>query len=93
MSLEIVWTAKFKKDYKLAIKRHLNIDLLDDIIRALSRGETLPEKNKDHELSGNWAGHRECHILPDWLLVYRIDDDILVLTLTRTGTHSDIFGK
>lgn len=93
MSREIVWTTKFKKDYKLAIKRHLDIDLLDDIIRALSQGETLPEKNKDHELSGNWVGHRECHIQPDWLLVYRIDDDILVLTLTRTGSHSDIFGK
>lgn len=93
MNREIVWTAKFKKDYKLAIKRHLDIDLLDDIIRALSRGETLPPKNKDHELSGNWAGHRECHIQPDWLLVYRIDDDILVLTLTRTGMHSDIFSK
>ena len=93
MNREIVWTTKFKKDYKLAIKRHLNIELLDDIIRALSRGETLPEKNKDHELSGNWVGHRECHVQPDWLLVYRIDNDILVLTLARTGTHSDIFGK
>ena len=93
MNREIVWTTKFKKGYKLAIKRHLDIDLLDDIIRALSRGETLPEKNKDHELSGNWAGYRECHIQPDWLLVYRIDDDILVLTLVCTGTHSDIFGK
>ena len=71
MNREIVWTTKFKKDYKLAIKRHLDIDLLDDIIRALSRGETLPEKNKDHELSGNWVGHRECHVQPDWLLVYR----------------------
>ncbi len=93
MNREIVWTTKFKKGYKLAIKRHLDIDLLDDIIRALSRGETLPEKNKDHELSGNWAGYRECHIQPDWLLVYRIDDDILVLTLVCTGTRSDIFGK
>ena len=93
MNREIVWTTKFKKDYKLAIKRHLDIDLLDDIIRALSRGETLPEKNKDHELSGNWVGHRECHVQPDWLLVYRIDNDILVLTLASTGTHSDIFGK
>ncbi len=67
--------------------------MLDDIIRALSRGEKLPEKNKDHNLSGNWAGHRECHILPDWLLVYRIDDDVLVLTLVRNGTHSDVFGE
>ena len=83
MKREIVWTSQFKKDYKLAAKRHLDTSLLDDIIRALSRGEKLPEKNKDHNLSGNWAGHRECHILPDWLLVYRIDDDVLVLTLVR----------
>ena len=93
MNRDIVWTTRFKKDYKLAMKRHLDIELLDDIIRALSRGETLPEKNQDHELSGNWAGHRECHIQPDWLLVYRIEDDVLVLTLVRTGTHSDLFGK
>ena len=93
MKRDIVWTTRFKKDYKLAMKRHLDIELLDDIIRALSRGETLPEKNKDHELSGDWAGHRECHIQPDWLLVYRIEGDILVLTLARTGTHADLFGK
>ncbi len=90
---DIVWTTQFKKDYKLAIKRHLDIDLLDDIVRALSRGETLPEKNKDHALSGNWEGHRECHIFLDWLLIYRIEDDLLILTLARTGTHSDLFGK
>ena len=93
MNRDIVWTTRFKKDYKLAMKRHLNIELLDDIIRALARGDILPEKNKDHELSGDWAGHRECHIQPDWLLVYRIDDDVLVLTLARTGTHSDLFGQ
>ena len=93
MKRDIVWTAQFKKDYKQAVKRKLDISLLDDIIRALSRGETLPEKNKDHSLSGNWVGHRECHILPDWLLIYRIEDDVLVLTLARTGTHSDLFGK
>ena len=93
MNRDIVWTTRFKKDYKLAMKRHLDIELLDDIIRALSRGETLPEKNKDHELSGDWAGHRECHIQPDWLLIYRIEGDVLVLTLARTGTHADLFGK
>lgn len=93
MKRDIVWTAQFKKDYKLAMKRRLDIELLDDIIRTLSRGETLPPKNKDHSLSGEWAGHRECHIQPDWLLIYRIDDDVLVLTLSRTGTHSDFFGK
>ncbi len=90
---DIVWTTQFKKDYKQAVRRHLDIDLLDDIVRALSRGETLPEKYRDHALSGNWEGHRECHILPDWLLVYRIEDDLLILTLARTGTHSDLFGK
>ena len=71
----------------------MDLDLLDDIIRALSRGESLPEKNHDHALTGDWVGHRECHILPDWLLVYRIEDNVLVLTLARTGTHSDLFGK
>ena len=93
MSRDIVWTTQFKKDYKLALKRHLDIDLLDDVIWCLARGETLPEKNKDHALTGDWVGHRECHILPDWLLVYRIDDDVLVLTLARTGSHSDLFGR
>ena len=93
MNRDIVWTTQFKKDYKLALKRHLDIELLDNIIRSLSRGETLPEKNWDHALTGDWVGHRECHILPDWLLVYRIEDDVLVLTLARTGTHSDLFGK
>ena len=93
MRRKVVWTGQFKKDYKLAMKRHMNIDLLDDIIRKLANDEQLDEKNKDHGLSGNWEGHRECHILPDWLLIYRIEDDVLVLTLSRTGTHSDLFGK
>ncbi len=92
MAREIVWTTQFKRDYKLAMKRHLRIDLLDDVIRMLSRGELLPEKYRDHALTGNWIGYRECHLLPDWLLVYRVEDDILVLTLVRTGTHSDLFG-
>ena len=93
MKRDIVWTTQFKKDYKLALKRNMDIELLDNIIRALSRGEILPEKNKDHSLSGDWVGHRECHIQPDWLLVYRIDDDVLVLTLSSTGTHSDLFNR
>lgn len=86
-------TTQFKKDYKLAIKRGLKIDLLEQIVASLADGISLPDKNKDHALTGNWIGHRECHILPDWLLVYRIEDDVLVLTLARTGTHSDLFGK
>ena len=62
-------------------------------VALLSMGEPLPDKNRDHDLSGDWVGHRECHILPDWLLIYRIEDDVLVLTLARTGSHSDLFGK
>ena len=86
-------TGQFKKDYKTAIKRGLSIRLLDDVIKLLANGESLPEKYHDHNLSGNWAGFRECHIQPDWLLIYLIDNDELILTLTRTGTHSDLFGK
>lgn len=63
--------------------------LLNEIIEKLCDGEPLPEKNKDHPLSGNWIGHRECHITPDWLLVYRICENTLILSLIRTGTHSD----
>lgn len=84
-------TSQFKRDYKRAMKRGLNIKLLESVVAALARGEALPEKNRDHALSGDWTGHRECHIQPDWLLVYRIDGEVLVLTLTRTGTHADIF--
>ena len=80
----VKYTTSFKKDYKRAIKQ---------VVALLAMGEPLPDKNRDHDLSGDWAGHRECHILPDWLLVYRIEDDVLVLTLARTGTHSDLFGK
>ena len=86
-------TTQFRKDYKRAMKRGLKIELLEQVVESLALGQPLPEKNRDHELSGDWAGHRECHILSDWLLVYRIEDEVLVLTLTRTGTHSDLFGK
>lgn len=86
-------TTQFKKDFKLVKKRGLKMELLREVITVLAMGETLPEKNKDHALAGNWIGHRECHILPNWLLVYRLEDEVLVLTLTRTGTHSDLFGK
>ena len=75
------------------MKRGLKIELLEQVVESLALGQPLPEKNRDHELSGVWTGHRECHILPDWLLVYRIEDEVLVLTLARTGTHSDLFGK
>jgi len=91
MSRDIVWTSKFKKDYKTMIKRNLDINLLDDVIRILARGDELPQQYNDHSLSGNWKGFRECHIAPDWLLIYSIEDNNLVLVLSRTGTHSDLF--
>ena len=91
MKYEILSTGRFKKDLKAIMKRGYNIQLLQYVVSLLVAGSTLPEKYKDHTLAGNWTGHRECHITPDWLLVYRIDNDILILTLTRTGTHSDLF--
>lgn len=89
--LLILLTSKFKKDYKLAKKRHLDMQLLDDVIRKLSRGEQLEPQNNDHILTGNWSGYHECHIQPNWLIIYKIDNNQLILTLTRTGTHSDLF--
>ena len=87
--LEISFSGQFKKDYKLCKKRGYNMKLLQDIIDILAIPSELPVKNKDHSLSGNYANKRECHILPDWLLVYRIEGNQLVLY--RTGTHSDLF--
>ena len=89
----VKYTTQFKKDYKLAAKQGRKIELLKKVITDLANGVPLLEKNNDHALTGNWTGHRECHILPDWLLIYRIDGDVLVLTLVRTGTHSDLLGK
>ena len=84
-------TTKFQKDLKRIEKRGYNILLLTEVIKKLANGEQLPEKNKDHNLSGEYSGCRECHITPDWLLIYEIADDELILYLTRTGTHSDLF--
>ena len=89
--LDIRYSAKFKKDYKRIIKRGYNPQLLQDALVILFSGQQLPAKYKDHELSGNYKGHRECHITPDWLLIYKIEQNILTLSLTRTGTHSDLF--
>ena len=91
MKYQIEISSSFKKDYKLAKKRGYNMDLLKEVIDILASGEILPEKYLDHSLAGEYKGTRECHIAPDWLLIYRIEKDILVLGLTRTGTHSDLF--
>lgn len=88
---KIKFTSLFKKNYKLLQKRGLNISLLDDVIDKLSNGKKLDKKYKDHELTGDYKGFRECHIKPDWLLIYLIEDDILTLTLVNTGSHSDLF--
>ena len=89
----IKYTSTFKKSYKLMQKRGLNIQELDDVVDALRQGKVLDERYRDHGLTGNFAGFRECHIKPDWLLVYLIENDVLTLTLVDTGTHSDIFRK
>ena len=84
-------TNRYRKDIKLMKRRGKNIELLKTIITKLAKGEKLSPANKDHALTGNMAGYRECHIEPDWLLIYKIHENLLILTLTRTGTHSDLF--
>lgn len=91
MKYELVLTGKFKKGLKLAKKRGLNIKLLDDIVEKLLHGIPLEEKHRDHELKGKYKGFRECHIQPDWLLIYLVENDVLTLTLVDTGTHADLF--
>lgn len=88
---KIKFTTAYKKSYKLMKKRGLNLSLLDDAVDTLRQGKPLPEKYQDHALSGKFRGFRECHIKPDWLLVYLIENDILTLTLVDTGSHADIF--
>lgn len=89
--LRIVPSNKFKKDLKLAVKRGYDIKLLENVVNRLANEEPLEPKYKDHTLSGDYSGFRECHITPDWLLVYQVLNDELVLFLSRTGTHSDLF--
>lgn len=89
--LEIVPSNQFRRDLRLAKKRGLRLAHLQDIVDRLAAQEPLDAKCRDHELSGDYSGFRECHIEPDWLLIYRVDDRELVLLLFRTGTHSDLF--
>lgn len=91
MKYEIKFTTQFKKDLKLAKKQSKNTDKLFAVIEKLANGEPLEEKYRDHDLSGNYKGCRECHIEPDWLLIYEIADDVLVLMLYRLGSHSELF--
>ena len=87
----IKFTSAYKKGYKRMKKRGMDLSLLDEVVETLRQGKKLDEKYKDHMLSGEFTGYHECHIKPDWLLIYLIEDDILTLTLTRTGTHVDLF--
>ncbi len=91
MKYQLKPTNKFKQDLKLAKKRGYNIQLLKDVLEMLADGQILPEKYRDHDLQGNFKGCRECHITPDWLLIYEKSEAQLILYLTRTGTHSDLF--
>lgn len=89
--LELVTTSTFRKDLKIAKKRGYDLSLIEFVIDELLKENTLAPKYKDHALTGNYRGFRECHILPDWLLIYSIDKSKLILTASRTGTHSDLF--
>ena len=83
---------RYRRELKAVLLRGKDESKLEEVIDILASGEKLPPRYKDHTLSGQWKGYRECHIEPNWLLVYRIHDDVLVLALMSTGTHSDIFG-
>lgn len=87
--LKLSTTSRFDKDLKLCQKRGYNLTLLSDVVTILREQRLLPAKYQDHKLSGDYINFRECHVLPDWLLIYRVQNDVLVLN--RTGTHSDLF--
>lgn len=91
MKLKVQFYTQFKRDVKLAKKRNLDMSLLKSVVDKLSEGKKLEAKYRDHMLTGDYAGYRECHLQPDWLLVYKIVNDTLTLVLARTGTHSDLF--
>jgi mRNA interferase YafQ len=93
MKYEVKFTTQFKKDLKLAKKQNKNLDQLFEVVNILAEGGTLDARYRDHDLSGNYKGTRECHIEPDWLLVYEIKDEVLVLMLYRLGTHSELFKR
>lgn len=89
---KIVFTSQYKRDLKLALRRNLPEEKLNEVIKLLATDQPLPAANKDHALKGEFSGFRECHIQPNWLLMYRKDDFQLQLVLVRTGTHADLFG-
>lgn len=88
---EVSFTAQFKKDIKRAKKRGKDLAKFEKVLGLLVAGQEIPPVYRDHALTGNWVGYRELHLEPDWLLIYYVEDDVLVLTLARTGSHSDLF--
>ena len=90
MIYKLALTSRFNKDLKKILKRGYAMQELHNVINLLQSGINLPSKYRDHALGGNWTGHRECHVKPDWLLIYKVENEVLVLTLVRTGSHSDI---
>ncbi len=88
--LDVRYSTKFKKDFRLCVKRRYDMSLLQQVIDTLKIPDSLPPKNADHNLSGNYSGYRACHVSPDWLLIYRQAGNELLLY--RTGTHADLFG-
>ena len=93
MKYDLQFTSQFKKDLKLAKKQNKDLGKLFEVIDILAYGETLDAKYKDHSLTGNYRGTRECHVEPDWLLIYEIRGDVLVLMHYRLGSHSELFKK
>ncbi len=93
MKYLVKFTNQFKKDLKLAKKQNKNLDKLFEVVNIIADGGTLDARYRDHDLSGNYKGTRECHVEPDWILVYEIRDEVLVLMLYRLGTHSELFKK
>ena len=89
--LTIKQTTQFKKDLKAAIRQHRDLTLLENVIDTLARREPLPAQHRDHALAGSFRNHRECHITPDWLLIYQIKEDTLILSLARLGSHAKLF--
>jgi mRNA interferase YafQ len=87
--MNVAQTKQFKKDVKRMRKRGKDLEKIKAVIDLLVAGEPLPPKNRDHKLGGNWIGRRDCHVEPDWILIYKLTEDELLLE--RTGTHSDLF--
>lgn len=93
MKYDLILSGRFKKSLKIARKRGLNLDILNSVVDKLINGIPLDDKYRDHQLQGAYKGCRECHLTPDWLLIYIVKNNTLTLTLLDTGTHADLFGK